>query len=111
MASLARQRAAGIRALGKADADEAFVLNAARFVRRRVVAVTCRALAGRGADGALGLAGEAVDLLRREDAALLQDALLLERERGRLLGGAGVEALGLAARKLHDFTRDAHGAP
>ena len=38
-----------------------------------------------------------------EHAALLQDALLRGRERGRLLRGAGVEALGLAARELDDL--------
>src|SRR5688500_9865906 len=93
-----------------ADLDQLRLLDLLRRIRVDVVAVAI-GLRPFGADRLLRLAGELVDLLGREHAALRQDLLLLGRERRTLRRDAALEALGFAARELDDLLADAHRAP
>src|SRR5262245_13615342 len=107
---LAVRRRVG-RALGHAQCDQAFALNATRVVGLDVVAMAGGALAMVGADRAFRLLSELVDLFRRQDAALLENALLLDGERRGLPRLSALEALGLATREFDDLLRNPHRAP
>ena len=87
----------------------------AGFIRVRVVGVAARlgrvALRIHGAHRAARLGGQPVDLLRAEDAALLQDLRLLRREGRGADRLAALVRLLLAGRELLDLLGDPHAAP
>src|SRR4051812_26578568 len=88
-----------------------FFLNVLGRIVIHVVAVTRRFRAGVCSDCLAGFGGEAMDLFGAEDAALLQDGLLLGGERRRNSHAAAFETFRLAGCKLLDFLADADAAP